>query len=126
MCEGETPEQSLSSPLSPSIFDLPPRFLPPAPPRCSSACILYLVQGPPIVHSRELHVPAEGGATSGERGRAGRRRGEAGRGSSALETEEQVKAAQRSPRFPGALGWSPQLRAGPWAFLSPPMAQASL
>lgn len=77
MCEGETPEQSLSSPLSPSIFDLPPRFLPPAPhpPLRSTACILYLVQGPPIVHSRELHVPGEGGAASGERGRGG----EAGR-----------------------------------------------
>ena len=75
MCEGETPEQSLSSPLSPSIFDLPPGFLLPAPPRCSTACILYLVQGPSRVHSRELHVPGEGGAVSGEAGRGG----EAGR-----------------------------------------------
>ena len=86
MHEGETPEQSLSSPLS-----LPPSYLLPSP-HCSTSCIWHPIQGPPRVHSRELCVPGKGGVAAGEGGgavkRAGWRRGEAGRGSYALEMEE--------------------------------------
>ena len=61
--KGETLEQSTFSP-SLSIFGLPPTLLPSHPP---PVCTALQSGALPESHSRELHVPGQGGAAYGER-----------------------------------------------------------